>query len=230
MLILMAVRSATRIGPAGSGDGPPGRIRARDLRDLTVGVVGAGRIGSAVIRRLEAFGCRVLVHSAGGTPSSAAARADLVSFDDVLVESDVVTLNLPLAPATHHLIGRDERARMKPGAIVVNTARGALVDTGALIDALDRGHLGGAALDVLEGEERFFGPGHPAPPVDDQLVLRLRRLPNTIVTPHTAYRTERALHETVEGALTACLRFEGNRADDTEARRRDRVRRMLGGT
>jgi D-specific alpha-keto acid dehydrogenase len=230
MLILMAVRGAAGIVPSATEDGRPWRVRGRDLHDLTVGVVGAGRIGSAVIQRLRGFGCRVLVHSTGRTPSSAAARAELVSLDAVLVESDVVTLHLPLVPATHHLIGRDQLARMKPGSILVNTARGALVDTGALVDALERGHLGGAALDVLEGEERFVGPGRPAPPVDDRLLLRLRRLPNAIVTPHTAYRTERALHETVEGALTACLRFEGNRADDAEARRRDPVRRLLGGT
>jgi D-specific alpha-keto acid dehydrogenase len=159
-----------------------------------------------------------------------ATHADLVSLQELLVQSDVVTLHVPLDTGTHHLIGRDELAWMTPGAILVNTARGALVHTEALLDALECGHLGAAALDVLEGEERFVGPGPPAPPVDDQLLLRLGRLPNAIVTPHTAYRTERALHETVEGALTACLRFEGNRADDVEARRRDRVRRMLGGT
>jgi D-specific alpha-keto acid dehydrogenase len=226
MLILQAVRDAAGDLGAGAG-GHDGRTRGRDLRDLTVGVIGAGRIGSAVVQRLAGFGCRVLVHS---RTRSVVAAAELVSLDELLAASDVVSLHLPLEVDTHHLIGRDELARMKPGAILVNTARGALVDTAALVDALEGGHLDGAALDVVEGEERFVGAGRPADPLDDRLLHRLRRLPNVTVTPHIAYRTERALHETVEGALAACLRYEGIRADDLEAHRRDRVRRMLGGT
>jgi D-specific alpha-keto acid dehydrogenase len=117
---------------------------------------------------------------------------------------------------------------MKPGAFLVNTGRGALVDTEALVGALESGRLGGAALDVLEGEEGIFYVDCTARPVDNDLLLRLQQLPNAIVTPHTAYYTRRALYDTVETTLTRCLSFERNRANaNTEDR--GLVRGLLGG-
>ena len=118
---------------------------------------------------------------------------------------------------------------MKQGAFLVNTGRGALVDTGALLDALERGALGGAALDVLEGEEGIFYFDRTTTPVDNEFLLRLQQLPNAIVTPHTAYYTTRTLHDIVEQTLARSLAFERSRARD-ETQDRDRVRGMLGGT
>ena len=211
MLILMAIRDAKEIvSSANDNDFRLRRVRGRDLHDLTVGVVGAGNIGNAVITRLEGFGCRLLVSSCRGQN----AAAEFVSLDELLVESDVVTLHLPLNPATHHLIGRREIATMKRGAFLVNTGRGALVDTDALVVALEDGTLGGAALDVLEGEEGLFYFDCTNRPIDNRLLLRLQRLPNVIVTPHTAYYTRRALHDTVEQTLIKCREFESSRAHD----------------
>lgn len=98
---------------------------------------------------------------------------------------------------------------MKHGAVVVNTGRGALVDTEALVSALERGSLGGAALDVLEGEEGIFYADCSDRPIESPLLLRLHTLPNVLITPHTAYYTDHALSDTVENSLINCLRFEG---------------------
>ena len=225
MLILMAIRNAKQVvSAAQQHDFRLGSARGRDLRDMTVGVLGVGNIGKAVIRRLQGFGCRVLADDNGRT----AAAADVVSRDELLRESDIVTLHLPLNTDTHHCIGRAQLETMKPGAFLVNTGRGALVDTDALVVALELGKLGGAALDVLEGEEGIFYFDRTTTPVDNRALLRLQQLPNTIVTPHTAYYTGRALRDTVEGTLVNCLNFERNRARE-EAQDRDLVRGLFGG-
>jgi D-specific alpha-keto acid dehydrogenase len=224
MLILMTIRNAREVlCSAEQHDFRLSNVRGKDLRDMTVGVLGVGHIGNAVIRRLQGFGCRVLACS---TTRTAAAAADFVSLDDLLLESDIVTLHLPLNADTHHVIGPKQISMMKQGAFLVNTGRGALVDTGALIMALERGRLGGASLDVLEGEEGLFYVDCTTRPVDHQFLLRLQQLPNVIVTPHTAYYTERALYDTVEGTLMNCLRFERSRTND-ETHDRDLVRGLL---
>jgi D-specific alpha-keto acid dehydrogenase len=154
--------------------------------------------------------------------------AQVGSLAQLLRESDVVTLHLPLTPDTHHLIGREELATMRRGAVLVNTARGGLVHTAALVDALERGHLGGAALDVLEDEGGVFYVDHSGAPVPHRHLGRLAALPNMIVTPHAAYFTARTLHETVEQTLANSLRFERNRTD-AQTEDRDLVRGLLRG-
>jgi D-specific alpha-keto acid dehydrogenase len=226
MMILMAIRDLRQLADAvDRHDFRLHRTRGRDLRDLTVGVVGVGQTGSAVIRRLRGFGCRVLACT--NSPRAVAAT-HVVTFDELLRASDVVTLHVPLDASTHHLVGRNELDAMKAGAVLVNTGRGALVDTAALLVALERGRLGGAALDVLEGEEGIFYFDHSARGVDHPLLRRLQRLPNVILTPHTAYYTRRALRDTVENTLVNCLSFERNRASG-ETQSRDLVRGLLGG-
>jgi D-specific alpha-keto acid dehydrogenase len=226
MLILMAIRDATATLHAAAGhDFRLASTRGRDLCDLTVGVVGVGHIGTAVIGRLQGFRCRVLAYDNGRTVT---VGAEDVPFEDLLRESDVVTLHVPLNAATHHLLGRREIATMKRGAVLVNTSRGALVDTDALIAALESRQLGGAALDVLEGEEGLFYVDCSTRPVRNEHLLRLQEMPNAIVTPHTAYYTERALSDTVEGTLANCLDFERRRAHAT-TQDRDLVRGLLGG-
>jgi D-specific alpha-keto acid dehydrogenase len=227
MLILMAIRNAKEVlCSVEQHDFRLGRVRGKDLRDMTVGVVGVGHIGKAVVRRLQGFGCRVLAYS---NSWKAAAAVNFVSLDDLLRESDVVTLHMPLNVDTHHVIGRKQIATMKEGAFLINTGRGGLVDTDALIMALENRKLGGAALDVLEGEEGLFYIDCTTRPVDNQFLGRLQQLPNAIVTPHTAYYTERALHDTVERTLMNCLIFERNRTND-ETQDRDPVRGLLGRT
>ncbi|MBS1843408.1 MAG: lactate dehydrogenase [Actinobacteria bacterium] len=205
MLILMALRDAKAIiRRTDLHDYRLADRRGRELRDLTVGVVGTGRIGTAVIGRLEAFGCRVLTHDRRPDAS-----AEWMPLDDLLRRCDLVTLHLPLGPETHHLLDRRRIAGMKRGAYLVNTGRGALVDTEALVAALESGALSGAALDVVEGEEGVFYADRRREPLESPLLRRLQEMPNAIVSPHTAYFTDRALADMVESSILDCLRFEG---------------------
>lgn len=204
MLILMAVRSAkSTIRRADVHDYRLNEVRGKDLRDLTVGVIGTGRIGAAVMDRLRGFGCRVVAYDNHPRTS-----ADYVPLDELLRLSDVVTLHTPLTPETHHLLNSQRIAQLKPGAFIVNTGRGPLLDTEALVAALESGRLGGAALDVLEGEEGIFYADRRTKPIDSKPLVRLQELPNVIISPHTAYYTDRALSDTVENSLLNCLKFE----------------------
>jgi D-specific alpha-keto acid dehydrogenase len=207
MLMLMAVRGAkSMIRRADAHDYRLGEARGKELRDLTVGVVGTGRIGAAVVERLRGFGCRVLAHDR--SPKTA---APWVPLDELLARSDVVTLHTPLDAGTHHLLDRRRIGAMKEGAYVVNTGRGALVDTEALVAALERGALAGAALDVVEGEEGIFYEHRRGEPIESPLLLRLQAMPNVVVSPHRAYHTDRALADTVENSILNCLSFERRR-------------------
>ncbi|MCU4186789.1 D-lactate dehydrogenase VanH-A [Acidiferrimicrobium sp. IK] len=175
----------------------------RELRDMTVGVIGVGRIGSAVMGRLRGFGCRLLAYDRGPKTD-----ADYVPLDVLLEQSDVVTLHTPLEAGTHHLLNRHRIEQMKRGAFIINTGRGGLLDTVALLRALESGRLGGAALDVLEGEQGIFYSDQRHKPVENRLLLRLQQLPNVLITPHTAYYTDHALADIVENTLLNCRRFE----------------------
>jgi len=208
MLMLMAVRDAkSTIRRVDAHDYRLGDARGKELRDLTVGVIGTGRIGAAVIARLRGFGCRVLAYD-----KCQQAAIDYVPLDEMLPLSDIVTLHTPLNTDTYHLLDRRRIESMKHGAHIINTGRGSLVDTEALILALESGRLGGAALDVLEGEEGIFYADYSSGPVRNKLLLRLQELPNVLISPHMAYYTEHALSDIVENSIINCLQFErGNR-------------------
>lgn len=204
MLMLMAVRNAKSIiRRADAHDYRLGDAPGRELRDLTVGVVGTGRIGAAVMDRLQGFGCRTLAHD--HNPKT---TADYVPLDELIRLSDVITLHTPLTADTRHLLNRQRIAQLKHGAIVINTGRGSLLDTEALVLALENGKLAGAALDVVEGEEGIFYADRRDKPFEGKVLLRLQRLPNVLVSPHTAYYTERALADIVENSLINCMNFE----------------------
>jgi D-specific alpha-keto acid dehydrogenase len=204
ILLLMAVRNArTIISRADAHDFRLLDERGKELRDMTVGVIGTGRIGAAVIDRLHGFGCRVVAYDR--RPKVA---VDYLPLDELLRQSDIVTLHTPLAADTHHLLDHERISQMKHGAFVINTGRGPLVDTGALIAALQSGKLAGAALDVLEGEEGIFYSDYRKKPVKNERLLRLQELPNVLITPHAAYYTEHALKDTVENTIINCMKFE----------------------
>lgn len=202
MLMLMAIRNAGSIlRRASHCDFRLEEERAPELRDMTVGVVGTGRIGKAVIQRLSGFGCKVLAYD-----PRPAMDATYVDLDELLRRSDLVTLHLPLTGATWHLLDRARIARMRHGAILVNTARGALVDVTALTDALEHCGIACAALDVVEGEEGFFYRDCSASP--PPAFARLLALPNAIVTPHTAFYTQHALRDIVQNTIRNCLEYK----------------------
>lgn len=204
MLILMALRgtkSTLMHVERNNFRLPP--TRGKELSGMTVGVIGAGSIGCAVIQRLLAFGCHVLVCDSNN-------RTDNVPLHVLLAQSDIVTLHVPLNSGTYHMIGKRQLKIMKQDAILVNTARGALVDTKELIDALKNHRLGGAALDVLEEEEEIFYSDYSKKALPNPFLSILQKMPNVIITPHTAYYTHHVLCDTVEKTLLNCLKFERN--------------------
>lgn len=148
-----------------------------DLAGSTLGIVGGGALGKAVARLAEAFGMRVRVADRRG----ASPRRGYVAFEQVLAEADVLSLHVPLTPETRSLIGAPEIARMKPSAILINSARGGVVDEATLLDALRTGRLAGAAIDVLGGEP---------PPAEHPLLVA--QLPNLLITPHIAWASRQA--------------------------------------
>jgi D-specific alpha-keto acid dehydrogenase len=207
MLMLMSIRNAKSIiRRADVHDYRLLEVRGRELRDLTVGVIGTGRIGAAVIDRLRGFGCRIVAYDKRSTTT-----ADYVALDALLQQSDIVTLHTPLNADTHHLLNAQRIAQMKPDAYVINTGRGSLVDTEALVRALESGRLCGAALDVLEGEEDIFYADRRNKDIDSDLLLRILNLPNVIISPHTAFYTDHALRDIVENSISNCLMFESRK-------------------
>jgi D-specific alpha-keto acid dehydrogenase len=204
MLMLMAVRDAKSvIRRTDAHDYRLHDVRGKELRDLTVGVVGTGRIGSAVLDRLRGFGCRTLAYDRRPKTS-----ACYVPLGELLEQSDIVTLHTPLTADTYHLLDRRRIGQMKDGAFIVNTARGSLLDTESLLSALESGRLGGAALDVLEGEDGIFYADCSNTPIENMPLPRLQQLPNVIISPHTAYYTDHALNDAVENTIINCLTFE----------------------
>ena len=156
----------------------PTMLLGRDLRDRTLGIFGYGRIGRAVARRGEGFGMRVLFNTRGGG----------VSFDELLERSDVISIHAPLTKGTHHAFGPSELLRMKRGALLINTARGPIVDEAALVAALEAGHLGGAGLDVFEEEPRV----HPG----------LLQRDDVVIVPHLGSATRQTREEMARIALS----------------------------
>ena len=208
MLMLMAVRNAkSTIRRTEAHDYRLHDVCGKELRDLTVGVIGIGRIGAAVIDRLRGFGAQILAHD--NCPRTS---ARYVPLDELLRRSDIVTLHTPLNSETYHLLDRRRTEQMKHGAFIVNTGRGALIDTEALLSGLESGRLGGAALDVLEGEDGIFYSDCRNKPVESKQLLRLQELPNVLISPHTAYYTDHALSDIVENSIINCLTFEGEQA------------------
>ena len=161
-----------------AGRWEPASARLRRVRDLTCGIIGLGRTGRRTAEKLRGFGLRLLGHVRRA--DGAVDGVEMATLDELLIRSDVVIVHLPLTADTHHLLGRERIALMKPGALLVNVSRGAVVDTLALIEALASGRLGGAALDVLEDEPRVPSG-----------LLR----PNVMLTPHIAFSSDASLRE-----------------------------------
>lgn len=168
-----------------------------DLEHKTVAVVGTGRIGTALVRILVGLGCRVL--AVDPQPDAATqARVEALGgvfmpLDEALPQADVISLHCPLTPATKHLVDARRLAAMKPGAMLINTSRGGLVDTKALIAALKRRHLGAVGLDVYEEEAGLFDRDLSDRGIDDDVFARLLTFPNVLVTAHQGFLTREAL-------------------------------------
>lgn len=179
-LMLDVLRQVTRLDGTIRQGGVRGMFLGRELHGKTVGVVGTGAIGTAVVRLLHAFGCEVLAYNRTEHDDVKALGAKYVPLDELLRQSDIVTLHVPLTAETNHLISRERLALMKPTAVLINTARGNVVDIQALADALSEGRIAGAGVDVYE-KEPPLQQGHP-----------LLSAPNCVCLPHVGYASREA--------------------------------------
>lgn len=179
-MILSLLRNVPQVEERCRNQGTKEGLVGRQLQDKTVGIVGLGAIGKRVAALTNAFGCKVITYDQYYSEESKT-LATLVTLDELLAQSDIVTLHCPLTDATKHLINREQIARMKSSAILINCARGPVVDYEALAEALHAGKIGGAGIDVYETE-----PPIPA----DHVMLHT---PNTIVTPHIAFASEESM-------------------------------------
>lgn len=187
-----------------------------DLRGRTVGIVGTGRIGALVARILHGFGCELLVHDPFPAAEVLALGARAVELDTLLAGADVVTLHCPLTPDTHHLIDDAAVARMRPGVMLVNTSRGALVDTRAVIAGLKSGRIGTLALDVYEEEGDLFFDDLSDRVITDDVFSRLLTFPNVLITAHQAFFTTQALERIATTTLDNIAAFAAGTPSGTE--------------
>ncbi len=182
-----------------------------NLHGKTVGIAGTGRIGRATAEIFRGFGCRIIAHDPFPPEAWAAAHGvSLVTMDDLLAQSDIVSLHMPLTPETHYLLNAAAMARMKRGAHLINTSRGKLIDTTALIEALKSGHLGGVCLDVYEEEEGIFFEDLSGEVLQDDELSRLLTFPNVLITAHQAFLTREALEEIARVTVTNLVRGAQN--------------------
>lgn len=179
-----------------------------DLHGRTVGVVGTGKIGALVAGILRGFGCRVLAYDPKPDPDLAAAGIDYVPLARLLAEADIVTLHSRLTAETRYVIDAAAVQRMRRGVMLVNTSRGALIDTRAIIAGLKSGHIGSLALDVYEEEADLFFEDLSHEPIQDDVFTRLLTFPNVLITAHQAFFTHEALVNIATTTLANLTAFE----------------------
>ena len=207
MLILMSLRNMKRIlERTNIQDYTLNGCLGKELKDLTVGVIGTGRIGRTVIRDLTGFGCKILAYDL--YPSEEVkAHAQYVNLDTLFAEADVITLHTPLTDENYHLIGHENMAKMKDHVVIVNTARGSLIDIPALIEEIENGKIGAAALDVVENEFGLYYYDHKSDILKNRDLAVLRGFPNVTVSHHMAFYTDNAIRTMVADSLIGCKRF-----------------------
>jgi len=179
-----------------------------DLNGKTVGVIGTGKIGLLVMRIMRGFGCEILAHDPWPSPAAEALGACYVPLPELLAGSDIVTLHCPLTPETRHLIDAGAIAGMRKGAMLVNTSRGAVIDTRAVIHGLKSGRIGSLALDVYEEEGDLFFENLSDEVIKDDVFARLLTFPNVLITGHQAFFTVEALTAIAETTVANITAFE----------------------
>lgn len=179
-----------------------------DLFGKTVGVVGTGKIGTIVARILTGFGCRMVAYDPVENPECTALGVRYMSFDELLASSNIITLHCPLTPTTRHLINSPALSKTKLGVMLVNTSRGAIVDTRAVIRALKSGRLGSLAIDVYEEEGDLFFRDLSEQVITDDVFARLLTFPNVLITAHQAFFTREAVKSIAETTVSNITDFQ----------------------
>ncbi len=193
-----------------------------DLYGRTVGVIGMGRIGSVFARIMEGFGCRVLaydpIQKQTQSQDSAHGSIEFCELEQIYALSDIISLHCPLTPNSKHMINEEVILKLKPGVILINTSRGPIIDTPAVIRGLKQGIIGGLGIDVYEQEEELFFADHSSDVLLDDDIARLLTFPNVLITGHQAFFTENALKEIAHVTLENLRQFTAGEALSNEVR------------
>ncbi|MEQ9550850.1 MAG: 2-hydroxyacid dehydrogenase [Coleofasciculus sp. G3-WIS-01] len=187
-----------------------------DLHGRTVGIVGTGKIGFLVAKILQGFGCQLLTYDLYTNPDCEALGVKYVDLPELFATSDIISLHCPLTPQTHHLINAQSLTQMKPGVMLINTSRGALIDTRAVIDALKSRKIGYLGLDVYEQESNLFFEDLSTEVIEDDVFQRLLTFPNVLITGHQAFFTEDALQNIAQTTLSNITDIESGRPCDNQ--------------
>lgn len=207
MLMLMAKRKMKRIMErAVIQDYTLKGIIGSELNQCVVGIIGTGRIGETVIRDISGFGCKILAYDLY-QKESVKGYAEYTDLDTLMRGADIISLHMPANESNYHMIDEKAIAKMKPGVLLVNTARGALIDSGALISGIESGKIGGAALDVVEKELGLYYNDLRSTVLENRELAILKSFPNVIVTPHMAFYTEEAIHDMVKHSIESYCMF-----------------------
>ncbi|MCI1965025.1 MAG: D-isomer specific 2-hydroxyacid dehydrogenase family protein [Oscillospiraceae bacterium] len=207
MMMLMAIRRVKGIlRRSDNQDYSLRGVQGLEMHNLTVGVIGTGRIGRTVLRNLTGFGCRLLAYDLYPN-DSVREMAEYVSLPELLRQSDLITLHMPATKENFHMICLDTIAQMKDGVVLVNTARGSLIHTGDFLDAVESGKIGAAALDVVEEETGLYYNDLKDRILHNRGLAVLRSYPNVLVTPHMAFYTNQAVKDMVENSIRSCISF-----------------------
>jgi len=186
-----------------------------DMHGKTIGVIGTGKIGQILVNILLGFGCNILCYDLYPNKElSGTKNVKYVELDELYAASDAISIHAPLTDKTKHMINHDAVSKMKKGVIVVNTSRGALVDTKALVDGLTSGQIGSAGLDVYEQESKYFFEDRSSEIIQDPLLARLQSLGNVIITGHQAFLTREAINNIAETTLKNIKLFQEGKKDN----------------
>lgn len=210
-LLLGVVRHMSRASEAiHRGDFRIDELMGFDLYGKTVGIIGTGHIGRAFAQIMQGFGCKRLAYDIRPDRRLLESGVQYLSLRELLAQSDIVSLHCPLTPLTDQLIHEQTLSVMKPGAILVNTGRGRLVNTEAVLQALDSGHLAGYAADVYERERAYFHYDFSSKPITDELLNRLRYHPKVLLTAHQGFLTQEALRQIARSLLRQFSFYENS--------------------
>lgn len=187
-----------------------------DMHQKTVGIIGTGKIGSITAGIIKGFGCNLLGYDVNQNPECVTMGMQYVSLPELFAQSDVISLHCPLMPTTYHLIDTTAIEQMKPGVMIINTSRGALIDTEAAIDGLKSGKIGYLGLDVYEQEEELFFEDLSNTVIQDDVFQRLLTFPNVIISGHQAFFTENAVTRIAQTTMANITDFEQGRTCTSE--------------
>jgi len=192
------------------------RLIGFNIFKKTIGVVGTGKIGQAFCHIALGFGARVIAYDKYPSEAMKAKGVEYMEFDDVLAQSDILSLHCPLMPETHHIINKESLAKMKKGAMLINTSRGKLVDTASVIQALKDEHLGFLGIDVYEQEEKLFFRDLSDMVIRDDQIAQLMIFPNVLITAHQGFFTKESMEEITRTTLQNIDDYMSGKTSDNE--------------